>query len=77
MENIFQRKNIFSKLTLTLKKENLKDGLIGQYNHNLMEDVFGNIHFNFHKTLKKFKVAIVFKGIKMEKLQVFLNSENN
>lgn len=77
MENIFQRKNIFSRLTLTLKKEYLKDGLIGQYNHNLMADVFGNIHFNFHKTFKQFKVAIVFKGIKMEKLLLFLNLEIN
>jgi len=77
MENIFQRKNIFSRLTLTLKKEYLKDGLIGQYNHNLMADVFGNIHFYFHKTFKQFKVAIVFKGIKMEKLLLFLNLEIN
>lgn len=77
MENIFLRKNTFSRLSLILKKENLKDGLIGLYNHNLMGDVFGNIHLNFHKTLKQFKAAIVFGGIKMEKLQVFLNLEIN
>ena len=60
-----------------MKQENLKDGSTGLYNHNLMEDVFGNIHFNFHKTFKQFKAAIVFQGIEMEKLQLFLNSEIN
>lgn len=38
-----------------------------------MADVFGNIQLYFQKTFKKFKVAIVFKGIKMEKLQILLN----
>jgi hypothetical protein len=62
---------------MTLKKENLQDGLIGPYNHTLMGDVFGNIHLNFQKIFKKFKVAIVLKGINMEKLQLFLNLEIN
>jgi hypothetical protein len=77
MDKDFLRKNTSLRLIMTLKKENLQDGLIGPYNHTLMAGVFGNIHLNFQKTFKKFKVVIVLKGIKMEKLPLFSNLEIN
>ena len=77
MDKGFLRKSTSLRLIMTLKKENSQDGLIGQYNHTLTGDVFGNIHLNFQKTLQKLQVATAFKGIKMEKLLLFLNLEIN